>query len=50
VDGFNLARVRRRAREIVESGFMNTDFGGRSLDFSNDVALTESQPLIHRYC
>lgn len=25
---------------------MNTDFGGRSLDFSNDTALTEYQPLI----
>lgn len=32
--------------KVVEPGFMNTDFGGRSLDFNNDTALTEYQPLI----
>jgi NAD(P)-dependent dehydrogenase (short-subunit alcohol dehydrogenase family) len=31
---------------IVEPGGMKTDFGGRSLDFSNDPALTEYQPLV----
>jgi NAD(P)-dependent dehydrogenase (short-subunit alcohol dehydrogenase family) len=32
--------------KIVEPGGIKTDFGGRSLDFSNDPALTEYQPLV----
>ncbi|WP_033293963.1 SDR family oxidoreductase [Amycolatopsis jejuensis] len=32
--------------KIVEPGGMKTDFGGRSLDFSNDPALAEYQPLV----
>lgn len=32
--------------KVVEPGGMKTDFGGRSLDFSNDVTMEEYQPLI----
>ncbi len=32
--------------KIVEPGGMKTDFGGRSLDLSNDPKLTEYQPLV----
>jgi len=32
--------------KIIEPGSMDTDFTGRSLDFSNDENLTEYQPLI----
>lgn len=32
--------------KIIEPGFMRTDFGGRSFDFSNDPALAEYQPLV----
>lgn len=32
--------------KIVEPGGMKTEFGGRSLDFSNDEKLTEYQPLV----
>jgi NAD(P)-dependent dehydrogenase (short-subunit alcohol dehydrogenase family) len=32
--------------KIVEPGGIRTDFGGRSLDLSNDPALTEYQPLL----
>lgn len=32
--------------KIVEPGGMKTDFGGRSLDFSNDTTLAEYQPLV----
>ncbi len=32
--------------KLVEPGGIKTDFGGRSLDFSNDPALTEYQPLV----
>lgn len=32
--------------KIVEPGGMKTDFGGRSLDFSNNPELTEYQPLV----
>lgn len=42
---YELAPIGVRVK-IVEPGFMNTDFGGRSLDFSNDIAVTEYQPLI----
>lgn len=33
--------------KLLEPGGIQTDFGGRSLDFSNDPALPEYQPLIH---
>lgn len=42
---YELAPIGVRVK-IVEPGFMNTDFGGRSLDFNNDAALAEYQPLI----
>lgn len=32
--------------KVIEPGGMKTDFGGRSLDLSNDPALTEYQPLV----
>lgn len=32
--------------KVVEPGAIKTDFGGRSLDFSNDAALAEYQPLV----
>ncbi|MEU4242710.1 SDR family oxidoreductase [Actinoplanes sp. NPDC026619] len=32
--------------KIVEPGFVNTDFGGRSFDFTNDESLTEYQKLV----
>lgn len=32
--------------KLVEPGGIRTDFGGRSLDFGNDPALTEYQPLV----
>lgn len=32
--------------KVVEPGGMPTDFGGRSLDFSNDPALVDYQPLV----
>lgn len=32
--------------KVIEPGGINTDFGGRSLDFSNDPALPEYQPLV----
>jgi NAD(P)-dependent dehydrogenase (short-subunit alcohol dehydrogenase family) len=32
--------------KLVEPGGIRTDFGGRSLDFSNDPALAEYQPLV----
>ena len=31
---------------IVEPGMVDTDFSGRSFDFSNDPALAEYQPLV----
>lgn len=34
--------------KIIEPGGIKTDFGGRSLDFSNDPALTEYQPLVEK--
>jgi len=34
--------------KIVEPGMIKTDFGGRSLDFSNDPSLTEYQPLVQK--
>ncbi|WP_305782786.1 SDR family oxidoreductase [Symbioplanes lichenis] len=33
--------------KIVEPGGIKTDFGGRSLDFSNEPAIPEYQPLVH---
>ena len=32
--------------KIIEPGAIQTDFAGRSFDFSNDPALTEYQPLV----
>ena len=32
--------------KIVEPGMINTDFGGRSFDFTNDESLTEYQPVV----
>jgi NAD(P)-dependent dehydrogenase (short-subunit alcohol dehydrogenase family) len=32
--------------KVVEPGGMKTDFGGRSLDFNNDVSLTDYQPTV----
>ncbi|GAA2645207.1 SDR family oxidoreductase [Paractinoplanes durhamensis] len=32
--------------KIVEPGFVNTDFGGRSFDFTNDESLAEYQKLV----
>ncbi|MDB4946788.1 MAG: Short-chain dehydrogenase of various substrate specificity [Labilithrix sp.] len=34
--------------KLVEPGGMKTDFGGRSLDLSNDPQLTEYQPLLQK--
>jgi NADP-dependent 3-hydroxy acid dehydrogenase YdfG len=34
--------------KIVEPGMINTDFGGRSLDFFNDENLTEYQDLVSK--
>ncbi|GIM88675.1 SDR family oxidoreductase [Paractinoplanes toevensis] len=34
------------AVKIVEPGFVRTDFGGRSFDFTNDENLTGYQPLV----
>jgi NAD(P)-dependent dehydrogenase (short-subunit alcohol dehydrogenase family) len=34
--------------KIVEPGGVATDFGGRSLDFSNDESLTEYQPIVQK--
>lgn len=42
---YELAALGVRVK-IVEPGAINTDFGGRSLDFSNDPELTEYQPLV----
>lgn len=32
--------------KIIEPGMVNTDFAGRSFDFSHDPALTEYQPVV----
>lgn len=42
---YELAPLGVRVR-IVEPGGILTDFGGRSLDFSNDPELSEYQPLV----
>lgn len=42
---YELAQIGVRVK-IVEPGGMRTDFGGRSLDFSNDSALPEYQQLV----
>ncbi len=42
---YELAAIGARVK-IVEPGGMTTDFGGRSLDFSNDPALGEYQQLV----
>lgn len=34
--------------KLVEPGMIKTDFGGRSLDFSNDTTLSEYQPLVQK--
>jgi NAD(P)-dependent dehydrogenase (short-subunit alcohol dehydrogenase family) len=33
--------------KIIEPGAIQTDFAGRSFDFSNDTSLTEYQPLVN---
>jgi len=35
--------------KLVEPGIINTDFGGRSLDFTNDESMTEYQPMIGNF-
>jgi NAD(P)-dependent dehydrogenase (short-subunit alcohol dehydrogenase family) len=42
---YELGAIGVRVR-LVEPGGIRTDFGGRSLDFSNDPSLTEYQPLV----
>jgi NAD(P)-dependent dehydrogenase (short-subunit alcohol dehydrogenase family) len=34
--------------KVIEPGGIKTDFGGRSLDFSNDPKLSEYQPLVKK--
>jgi NADP-dependent 3-hydroxy acid dehydrogenase YdfG len=34
--------------KLIEPGMIKTDFGSRSLDFSNDPALEEYQPLVQK--
>ena len=34
--------------KIVEPGAIATDFGGRSLDFSNDESMAEDQPMVQK--
>ena len=42
---FEMAEIGVRVK-IVEPGMIKTDFGGRSLDFSNDESLSEYQALV----
>ena len=42
---YELAPLGIRVR-IIEPGMVQTDFAGRSFDFSNDPSLTEYQPLV----
>jgi short-subunit dehydrogenase len=42
---YELAAIGVRVK-IVEPGFVSTDFGGRSLDFTNDESLTEYQGIV----
>ena len=42
---YELATIGVRVK-IVEPGFVRTDFGGRSLDFTNDESLTEYQEFV----
>ena len=42
---YELAAVGVRVK-IVEPGFVDTDFAGRSFDFTNDESLTGYQPLV----
>ena len=42
---FEMATIGVKVK-IIEPGMVNTDFGGRSLDFNNDESLTEYQGLI----
>lgn len=35
--------------KIVEPGRVNTDFAGRSFDFTNDASLAEYQPFVQRF-
>lgn len=44
---YELAAIGARMK-IVEPGFIDTDFGGRSFDFSNDPAMDEYQPMVGR--
>lgn len=34
--------------KIVEPGMINTDFGGRSFDFTNDESMQEYQPVVQK--
>ena len=42
---YELASVGVKVK-IVEPGFIRTDFGSRSFDFTNDESLTEYQPVV----
>ena len=44
---FELAPIGIRVK-IIEPGMINTDFGGRSFDFTNDESLTEYQHTVQK--
>lgn len=35
--------------KLIEPGMVNTDFAGRSFDFSNDAGISEYQPLVQSF-
>ncbi|MCB8877899.1 SDR family oxidoreductase [Acidisoma silvae] len=45
---YELAPIGVRVK-IIEPGRVKTDFGGRSLDFSNDRTLSEYQPIVQAF-